>query len=252
MGRPPKAAVVIHEEGEFGDGDNNGMPGFVKKLTFITENQRKWYDEITKEENRIIMCHAVAGVGKTHITLHKALEFLFKKGEPQKRLIVINPTVDVGNESQLGFLPGSLDQKLQNYNESAYYVLCKLMAPSKVDELVEKDKIQFRALNFLRGVNLENSVVLLDEAQNASPRQLKTLMTRIDDYTKLILQGDLGQCDKYRDYRDSGFYDVWMRLRGVEGVGYMEFTPDDVIRSTIVKNVLARYAEDDNIVLSPV
>jgi len=227
-----------------------GIPKFIKPLTFITENQKKWYDTLTKKENKIMMCHAVAGVGKTHVTLYSALEHVFQKKRPQKTLIIINPTVDVGNENQLGFLPGSLDAKISNYNESAYYVLCKLMTKSRVDELVSKEKIQFRVLNFLRGVNLEDMVVVLDEAQNASPRQLKTLITRINDNTKLIIQGDLGQCDKYRHFEDSGFFDVWKRLKGVEGVDYMEFTPDDVIRSKIVKDVLTRYAEERNIVLN--
>lgn len=227
-----------------------GIPKFVKPLTFITENQKKWYDVLSKETNKIMMCHAVAGVGKTHITLYYALERIFQKQHPQKKLIIINPTVDVGNESKLGYLPGSLEAKISNYNESAYYVLCKLMPPGKVDELIAKEKIQFRVLNFLRGVNLEDVVVVLDEAQNVSPKQLKTLMTRINDDTKLIIQGDLGQCDKYKDYTDSGFFDVWKRLKGVPGVDYMEFTPEDVIRSQIVKDVLARYAMERNIVLN--
>jgi len=236
--------------GEFEELKRAGMPQFVKPLTFATENQGKWYDEISNPTNKIIMCHAVAGVGKTHITLYSALEHIFKKDRPQKKLIIINPTVDVGNENALGFLPGSLGQKIENYNESAYYVLAKLMTKSKLDELIKKEKIQFRVLNFLRGVNLEDMVVLLDEAQNVSSKQLKTLMTRINDDTKLIIQGDLGQCDKFKDWKQSGFFDVWKRLKGVEGVGYMEFTPHDVIRSKIVKDVLSRYATEENIVLN--
>lgn len=235
----------------YGSGDQTGMPKFVKPLTFITENQKKWYDVLSDPKNKIILCHAVAGVGKTHITLYKALEFIYKKDYAQRNLVVINPTVDVGNESPLGFLPGDLENKIEYYNESAHYVLKKIVTTSqKIDELLEKEKLQYRVLNFLRGLNIENTVVVLDEAQNASPKQIKTLMTRINDDTKLIIQGDLSQCDKYRDYRDSGFFDVWKRLKGVPGVGYMEFTPHDVIRSQIVKDVLARYAKEENIILN--
>lgn len=248
MGRSKTETRNVNEFVE--DHETTGLPKFVKPITFITENQKKWYDVLSKEENKIMMCHAVAGVGKTHITLYSALEHIYQKKHPQKQLIIINPTVDVGNESKLGYLPGTLEAKISNYNESAYYVLCKLMPKGKVDEEIAKEKIQFRVLNFLRGVNLEDVVVLLDEAQNASPQQLKTLMTRINDNTKLIIQGDLGQCDKYRDYTNSGFFDVWKRLKGVEGVDYMEFTPDDVIRSKIVKDVLAKYAQERNIVLN--
>lgn len=222
---------------------------FVKDLTFRTENQKKWYD-ILSAENNIIMCHAVAGVGKTHITLWKALEYVLLRKHIHNKIIVINPTVDVGGESPLGFLPGDLDQKIAQYNESSYYILCKLIGEDEVRKLIEKGKLEFRALNFMRGLNLESAIILLDEAQNASPRQLKTLMTRIDQDSKLIIQGDLGQCDRYRDYTQSGFYDVWHKLKGVTGVEYMEFTPEDVIRSKIVKDVLARYAKQQNIILN--
>jgi len=224
-------------------------PKFVNDLTFYTENQKKWYD-ILSNKNNIIMCHAVAGVGKTHITLWKALEFVLLRKHVHKKIIIINPTVDVGGESPLGFLPGDLDKKIAQYNDSAYYVLCKLVSEPEAIKLIERGKVEFRALNFLRGANLEDVIVILDEAQNASPRQIKTLMTRINDNTKLIIQGDLGQCDRYVDYRQSGFFDAWKRLKGVDGVDYMEFTPDDVIRSKIVRDVLKRYAQEENIVLN--
>ena len=232
---------------EYGKAD--GVPKFVSKLEFCTENQKIWFD-ILSRDNNILLCHAVAGVGKTHLTLWKALEFVLLRKHKHKKLIIINPTVDVGGESPLGFLPGNLDAKIMNYNDSAYYVLCKLIPEAEVVKLIEKGKIEFRALNFLRGANLEDVVVVLDEAQNASSKQLKTLITRINDGTKLIIQGDLGQCDRYSDYKQSGFFDIWKRLKGVKGVDYMEFTPDDVIRSEIVKNVLKRYAMEENIILN--
>lgn len=231
-------------------GNASVAPKFVSDLTFRTENQKKWYNILSKEENKILMCHAVAGVGKTHITLWKALEYVLLRKHAHKKLIVINPTVDVGGESPLGFLPGDLGQKIAQYNESAYYVLCKIIGEQEVIKMIEKKKLEFRALNFLRGANLEDVFVILDEAQNASPRQIKTLMTRINDGTKLIIQGDLSQCDRYTDYRHSGFYDAWKRMKGVTGVDYMEFTPDDVIRSQIVKDVLRCYAKEETIILN--
>jgi phosphate starvation-inducible PhoH-like protein len=101
---------------------------------------------------------------------------------------------------------------------------------------------------------MEKSYVILDEAQNASPLQLKTLVTRITDDSKLIIQGDLSQCDKYRNngtpaYQKSGFYDVWKRLAGLKGVYQIEFTKDDCIRSGIVKRILERYELEEEIYL---
>jgi phosphate starvation-inducible PhoH-like protein len=105
-------------------------------------------------------------------------------------------------------------------------------------------------MNFLRGINFEKAYIILDEAQNASPLQLKTLMTRISDDSKLIIEGDLSQTDKYRAngvpaYQKSGFYDVWKRLGGVDGIYQIEFTREDCIRSGIVKRILEQYEKDE-------
>lgn len=235
---------------KYGVTNTSNIPKFVKELQFATENQAKFYDKIIDNKNNIVMCHAVAGVGKTHVSLHAGLQLMFRKNSPIKRILVINPTVDVGREDPIGFIPGSLDSKIGMYNDSAYNVLCKLMTKAQVDTLIEKEKLQFKALNFLRGANLEDSFIVMDEAQNASPGQLKTLMTRINDTSKLIIQGDLSQCDKYHDYRKSGFHDVWKRLSEVKGIDKIEFDPDDVIRSEIVKRILEKYWDDDKIILN--
>jgi phosphate starvation-inducible PhoH-like protein len=130
----------------------------------------------------------------------------------------------------------------------------KIIGPVETKKLIDQGKIEFRVLNFLRGINFEKSYVILDEAQNASPHQLKTLITRISDDTKLIIEGDLSQCDKYRTngspaYTKSGFFDVWKRLAKLKGVYQIEFTKDDCIRSGIVKRVLERYELEEQILL---
>lgn len=166
----------------------------------------------------------------------------------------MNPTVDVGGEDKLGFLPGDLMEKIEVHNESALYILDKIIGMGETRRLIAQGKIEFKVLNFLRGNNMEKSYVILDEAQNASPLQLKTLVTRITDDSKLIIQGDLSQCDKYRNnglpaYQKSGFYDIWKRLAGLKGVYQIEFTKDDCIRSGIVKRILERYELEEEIYL---
>jgi phosphate starvation-inducible PhoH-like protein len=109
-------------------------------------------------------------------------------------------------------------------------------------------------MNFLRGINFEKSYIILDEAQNASPLQLKTLITRISDDSKLVIEGDLSQCDKYRAngvpaYQKSGFYDIWKRLAGMKGAYQIEFASSDCIRSGIVRRVLERYELEEEIIL---
>ena len=232
----------------------NILPKVVKKIKFKTKNQKRFFKAIESDGNNIVMAHALAGAGKTYVAIQKGLELLFHKSSPIEKLIIMNPTVDVGGEDKLGFLPGDLMEKIEVHNESALYILDKIIGMGETRRLIAQGKIEFKVLNFLRGNNMEKSYVILDEAQNASPLQLKTLVTRITDDSKLIIQGDLSQCDKYRNngtpaYQKSGFYDVWKRLAGLKGVYQIEFTKDDCIRSGIVKRILERYELEEEIYL---
>ena len=121
--------------------------------------------------------------------------------------------------------------------------------------MISDNKLEIGVLNFLRGVNLENCYVILDEAQNVSPMQIKTLMTRISENCKMIIQGDMSQCDKYKtngvtNYEKSGFYDAWFRLKGVKGVNHMAFSREDCIRHPLVKRILKTYEDEHEIDLS--
>lgn len=232
----------------------NVLPKVVKKIKFKTKNQKRFFKAIENDGNNIVMAHALAGAGKTYVAIQKGLELLFHKSSPIEKLIIMNPTVDVGGEDKLGFLPGDLMEKIEVHNESALYILDKIIGMAETRRLIAQGKIEFKVLNFLRGNNMEKSYVILDEAQNASPLQLKTLVTRITDDSKLIIQGDLSQCDKYRNnglpaYQKSGFYDIWKRLSGLKGVYQIEFTKDDCIRSGIVKRILERYELEEEIYL---
>ena len=239
--------------GEFAEG-NHSVPKIEKKIKFKTRNQKRFYKAIEREDSNIIMAHALAGAGKTFISIQKGLEMLLNRGSNIEKMIILNPTVDVGNEDKLGYLPGDLKEKMQVHNESSLYVLHKIIGEAETNKLIDSGKIEFKVLNFLRGTNIDNAYIILDEAQNASPLQLKTLITRISDSSKLIIEGDLSQCDKYRAngvpaYQKSGFYDVWKRLGGIRGVYQIEFTSEDCVRSGIVKRVLEKYEEEEKIEL---
>lgn len=226
------------------------LPKTLKKVKFKTLNQKRFYKAIESSETNIIMAHALAGAGKTFISIQKGLELLYSKDSEINKLIIINPTVSVGNEDALGFLPGDLMEKISYHNESAFFILHKIVGEAETARLIAKKKVEFRVLNFLRGVNLEHSYIIMDEAQNASPLQLKTLCTRISDDSKLIIEGDLSQCDKYRTngkaaYTKSGFYDVWNRFGGLDGVYQIEFDAKDCVRSGIVKRILETYEREE-------
>jgi phosphate starvation-inducible protein PhoH and related proteins len=217
-------------------------PKLLTPIEFLTDNQKLYYDIMGEYRTNIVMCHGLAGTGKTYVSMYKALEDVLRRGNHYKKICIINPTVDVGKEDSLGYLPGTLMDKIELYNDSAFFILNKLIGKDYSRKFIDEHKIEFRVINHLRGVNLEDMYVILDEAQNVSPLQMKTLITRICDTTKLIIQGDLTQCDKYKeDYRKSGFWDAWVRLRDVDGIEFMQFDKEDVVRSGIVRRVLETY-----------
>ena len=230
------------------------IPKIVNNLEFKTDNQKLFYQKISDFNNQLILCHGIAGTGKTYVSCYKALQDVLRRGTPYDKLIIINPTVDVGTEDKLGYLPGELSQKIQQYNESTFTILNSIVGKSKANKLIQDGKVEIGVLNFLRGVNLENCYVVLDEAQNVSPMQIKTIMTRISENCKMIIQGDLSQCDKYKtngvtNYEKSGFYDVWYRLKDVKGVEHMAFDRDDCIRHPLVKRILKTYEDEHEIKL---
>ena len=235
--------------------DVGAIPKIVDNFKPKTLNQRVFHDIISDDNTQLVLCHGIAGTGKTYVSIYKALQDVLRRGTPYDKLIIINPTVDVGNEDKLGFLPGELSAKIQQYNESTFTILDKIIGKARAGKMIADNKIEIGVLNFLRGTNLENCYVILDEAQNVSPMQIKTLMTRISENCKMIIQGDMSQCDKYKtngvtNYEKSGFYDVWSRLQNVKGVNHMAFSREDCVRHPLVKRILKTYEDEHEIVLT--
>ena len=231
------------------------IPKIVNSFNPRTANQNIFYNIIGEEDTQLVLCHGIAGTGKTYVSIYRALQDVLRRGTPYHKLIIINPTVDVGNEDKLGYLPGELSQKIQQYNESTFTILDKIIGKARATKMISDNKLEIGVLNFLRGVNLENCYVILDEAQNVSPMQIKTLMTRISENCKMIIQGDMSQCDKFKAngvtaYEKSGFYDAWFRLKGVEGVNHMAFNREDCVRHPLVKRILKTYEDEHEIDLS--
>ena len=231
------------------------IPKIVNNFNPRTANQNIFYNIIGDEETQLVLCHGIAGTGKTYVSIYRALQDVLRRGTPYNKLIIINPTVDVGNEDKLGFLPGELSAKIQQYNESTFTILDKIIGKARATKMISDGKLEIGVLNFLRGVNLEDCYVILDEAQNVSPIQIKTLMTRISENCKMIIQGDMSQCDKFKAngvtaYEKSGFYDAWFRLKGIKGVNHMAFNREDCVRHPLVKRILKTYEDEHEIDLS--
>ena len=162
------------------------------------------------------------------------------------------PAVEAGEK--LGFLPGDLKDKVDPFLRPIYDALYDMMPFDQVEKKINNGIIEIAPIAFMRGRTLENCFVILDEAQNVSPMQIKTLMTRISENCKMIIQGDMSQCDKYKtngvtNYEKSGFFDAWFRLKDLEGVAHMAFTREDCIRHPLVKRILKTYEDEHEIVL---
>ena len=205
------------------------IPKIVNNFKPKTDNQKIFHQKICNFDNQLILCHGIAGTGKTYVSIYKALQDVLRRGTPYEKLIIINPTVDVGNEDKLGFLPGELSAKIQQYNESTFTILDKIIGKTRAGKMIQDNKIEIGVLNFLRGN-----------------------ITKSTDGTLMIIQGDMSQCDKYKtngvtNYEKSGFYDVWFRLQGVKGVEHMAFSRDDCIRHPLVKRILKTYEDEHEI-----
>ena len=212
----------------------------IKKQTkekFLTENQRLYYDIL--KNNQITICSGPAGVGKSYIAMKAAVDLLFDPNNSYEKIMIVRPAVEA--EEKLGSLPGDLEEKLDPYISPSYYLLNKLIGKENREKLIELDFIEVQALAYIRGWNIDNTILIFEEAQNATPSQMKLLLTRIGFNSKFFISGDLEQSDKFKDKTKSGLYDAKKRLEGVRGIGVFEFGSQDIVRNPIIGEILNRY-----------
>ena len=207
-----------------------------KSLDFRTANQKNFYRTIGR--NDVSFCIGPAGCGKTYLATHYALKNL-AQGK-YDNMIITKPLVEVDGE-KLGFLPGDIDEKTAPYMMSLYYNMEQIIGKERLDVLKETGVIKVIPLAYMRGLTLTDSIVVLDEAQNATPSQIKTFITRIGDRSKYIINGDLMQSDIKGI---NGLNDAIKRFTGVNRVGFSQFDLEDVVRHPIVGELLARYQDD--------
>lgn len=208
-----------------------------------TESQQKLVEIIN---NNIVSIGAgAAGTGKSYVALHTVISTLIKHSDIYEKLIIFHPIVQV-DDDDLGFLPGGIDEKINPYKAASLYTIQKITTKTYMDTLIRQRSIEFLPINYIRGMTFDNTILLLEEAQNTSMSQMKTLLTRIGKNCKFVIIGDLKQSDKFGqpgDKNQSGLSDALYRLEGVKDVGTMSFKPSDVVRSEIVKAILERYEE---------
>ena len=207
------------------------------KQKFLSESQKE-YHEILKE-SEITICTGPAGVGKSYIAMKAAVELLMDQNNSYEKIIIVRPAVEA--EEKLGALPGNLEEKLDPYIFPSYYLLNKIIGKEQREKLKEMNYIEVFALAYMRGMNIDNSILIFEEAQNATPGQMKLLLTRIGFNSKFFISGDLEQTDRYKDKRQSGLYDIVNRLGGVKDVGVFEFDNKDIVRNPLISQILEKY-----------
>ncbi len=207
------------------------------KEKFLTKNQETYWNILG--DNQITLCFGPAGVGKSYIAMKRAVDLLHDDDNKYEKIIIVRPAVEA--EEKLGSLPGGLEEKLDPYIYPSYYLLNKIIGKEAREQLKDEGYIEVAALAYMRGWNVDNTILVFEEAQNATPAQIKLLLTRIGFNSKFFLSGDLEQSDKFKDKTKSGLYDAKKRLNGVRGIGIFEFGPEDIVRNPIIGEILNRY-----------
>ena len=206
------------------------------KVSPKTVNQKRYVDSIRR--NTITFGIGPAGTGKTFLAVALAAAAMSRRGV--NRIILTRPAVEAGE--RLGFLPGDLMAKVDPYLRPLFDALHDMLEPDRVSQHLERGVIEVAPLAFMRGRTLNDSFIILDEAQNTSPEQMKMFLTRLGFNSKMVVTGDITQIDLPRE-QDSGLVVVADILSAVEGIEFVRFGEEDVVRHKLVRRIVAAYNE---------
>ncbi len=212
---------------------------YGKPIKARSRNQQALVD--ASFENDMMFAIGPAGTGKTYTAIALAVKAL--KEAQVKRIILSRPAVEAGEN--LGFLPGDLREKLDPYLQPLYDALMDMIPARKLEQMIEDKVIQIAPLGFMRGRTLNNAFVILDEAQNATYNQMKMFLTRMGEFSKFIITGDVTQID-LPDKKSSGLLKAENILNNIQGIQFIYFDSSDVIRHKLVSQIINAYQQEDN------
>ena len=228
-----KAPVITKQENLI----IHGMNG--KPIVARTENQQRLVKAF--EENDLVFATGPAGTGKTFVAIALAVKAL--KNKEIRKIILSRPAVEAGEK--LGFLPGEMKDKLDPYLQPLYDALQDMVPGAKLKEYMENNVIQIAPLAFMRGRTLNDAVIILDEAQNTTTHQIKMFLPRLGMNAKMIITGDVTQID-LPPTATSGLVQAMQILKGVKGIGKVEFEKKDIVRHKLVQRIVEAYDKFDS------
>ncbi|MBR0266849.1 MAG: PhoH family protein [Clostridia bacterium] len=209
-----------------------------KQITCKTLGQQKYIETIRK--NTLTFAIGPAGTGKTYLAM--ALSVMALKNKEAERIILTRPAVEAGEK--LGFLPGDLTQKVDPYLRPLYDAMYDFMGADSYTRLLERGTVEVAPLAYMRGRTLSDAFIILDEAQNTTPEQMKMFLTRIGFNSKVIVTGDITQTDLPAG-KSSGLAEAIRILDGIPGIGIVELTGKDIVRHELVQRIVEAYAENE-------
>lgn len=234
-------ALDTHQEDELQDLQKDVLARtrrgeIIRAKTF---RQRQYIKSVLSHD--LTFCIGPAGTGKTFLAVVLAAQALL--ASEYERLILTRPAVEAGEK--LGFLPGDLQQKVNPYLRPLYDALHELIDPEKMPSLMERGVIEVAPLAYMRGRTLTNAFVIVDEAQNTTPGQMKMVLTRLGLRSRMVVTGDLSQTDLPAS-QQSGLAVAQKILRPVDGIAFCELTTKDVVRNSLVQRIVAAYEQHEN------
>lgn len=210
-----------------------------KKIKVKTMGQKVYVEAMKRSD--IVFAIGPAGTGKTYLAMVMAVKFLLNK--EINRIVLTRPAIEAGEK--LGFLPGDMQEKVDPYLRPLYDALYDILGPEKVSQYLDKDIIEVAPLAYMRGRTLDDSFVILDEAQNTTPEQMKMFLTRIGFNSHAVITGDITQIDLPQE-KNSGLNQARDILKGIKGIDFVFLTKQDVVRHKLVKDIIQAYERHEN------
>ena len=233
---------VAHEENQISHQTKKDLINSIikkkQKNKILTDNQREYYQKLIS--NHIPICSGPAGVGKSYIAMKAAVDLLTDPSNGYEKIIIVRPAVEA--EEKLGALPGNLEEKLDPYIFPSYYLLNKIIGKEAREKLKDIEVVEVFALAYMRGMNIDNSILIFEEGQNATPSQMKLLLTRIGFNSKFFISGDVEQSDRYKNKTHSGLWDAIEKFRNDDNIATFEFKDkNDIVRNPLISKILQKY-----------